>query len=92
MISHSTPLPPRLTHKNSVDVPDLITPLLFGCEVILQPLSSGLTLEPGDIIATGTPSGVAMGRVPQPWLKDGDVIEAEIAGIGVLRNTVRGVR
>jgi 2-keto-4-pentenoate hydratase/2-oxohepta-3-ene-1,7-dioic acid hydratase in catechol pathway len=66
--------------------------LLFGCEVILQHLSSGLTLEPGDIIATGTPSGVAMGRVPQPWLKDGDIIEAEIAGIGVLRNTVRAVR
>lgn len=66
--------------------------LLFGCPTILEHLSKGMTLDPGDIIATGTPSGVALGMVPQPWLKDGDVIEAEIEGIGVLRNTVRAVR
>jgi 2-keto-4-pentenoate hydratase/2-oxohepta-3-ene-1,7-dioic acid hydratase in catechol pathway len=66
--------------------------LLFGCMTILEHLSKGMTLDPGDIIATGTPSGVALGMVPQPWLKDGDVIEAEIEGIGVLQNTVRAVR
>ena len=47
-----------------------------------------MTLEPGDIIITGTPSGVAMARKPQPWLKPGDVCEVEIEGIGVLRNVI----
>jgi len=63
--------------------------MLFDCGAIVASLSEGLTIEPGDIIATGTPSGVALGMLPQQWLKDGDVIEAEIAGIGVLRNRVR---
>jgi 2-keto-4-pentenoate hydratase/2-oxohepta-3-ene-1,7-dioic acid hydratase in catechol pathway len=65
---------------------------LFDCATIISVLSQGLTLEPGDIIATGTPSGVALGMTPQAWLKDGDVIEAEIEGLGVLRNKVRAVR
>ena len=43
---------------------------------------------PGDIIITGTPSGVAMARTPQPWLKPGDVCEVEIEKIGVLRNPI----
>ena len=47
-----------------------------------------MTLEPGDIIITGTPSGVAMARNPQPWLKPGDVCEVEIEKIGVLRNLI----
>jgi 2-keto-4-pentenoate hydratase/2-oxohepta-3-ene-1,7-dioic acid hydratase in catechol pathway len=51
-----------------------------------------MTLEPGDIIATGTPSGVALGMTPQRWLQDGDVVEAEIDGIGILRNRVRAVQ
>ena len=63
--------------------------MLFDCAAIVASLSEGLTIEPGDIIATGTPSGVALGMSPQQWLKDSDVIEAEIAGIGVLRNRVR---
>jgi 2-keto-4-pentenoate hydratase/2-oxohepta-3-ene-1,7-dioic acid hydratase in catechol pathway len=63
--------------------------MLFGCAAIVASLSEGLTIEPGDIIATGTPSGVALGMSPQQWLKDGDVIEAEVEGIGVLRNRVR---
>ena len=62
--------------------------LLFDCAAIVASLSDGLTLEPGDIIATGTPSGVALGMSPQVWLKAGDQIEAEIEGIGVLRNTI----
>jgi 2-keto-4-pentenoate hydratase/2-oxohepta-3-ene-1,7-dioic acid hydratase in catechol pathway len=66
--------------------------MLFDCGAILQALSRGLTLEPGDIIATGTPSGVALGMSPQQWLRDGDVVEAEIEGIGVLGNTVRALR
>ncbi len=63
--------------------------LLFNCATLVSALSAGLTLLPGDIIATGTPSGVALGMTPQAWLKDGDVVEAEVEGIGVLKNTVR---
>ena len=63
--------------------------MLFDCDAIIESLSAGLTLEPGDIICTGTPSGVGMGLEPQVWLKDGDVVEAEIEGIGVLRSIVR---
>lgn len=50
---------------------------------------SGFTpLAPGDVIATGTPEGVAQARRPPPWLRPGDVVEVEIGGIGVLRNPV----
>jgi 2-keto-4-pentenoate hydratase/2-oxohepta-3-ene-1,7-dioic acid hydratase in catechol pathway len=50
-----------------------------------------MTIEAGDIITTGTPSGVGLGLNPQIWLKDGDVVEAGIEGIGSIRNTVRAV-
>jgi 2-keto-4-pentenoate hydratase/2-oxohepta-3-ene-1,7-dioic acid hydratase in catechol pathway len=63
--------------------------MLFGIDDIIESLSTGLTLEAGDIICTGTPSGVGMGLEPQVWLKEGDVVESEVEGIGVLRNTVR---
>jgi 2-keto-4-pentenoate hydratase/2-oxohepta-3-ene-1,7-dioic acid hydratase in catechol pathway len=53
-------------------------------------LSLGTTLEPGDIIATGTPSGVGLGMQPPQYLNPGDVIESEIDHIGVLRNTIGG--
>ena len=62
--------------------------MIFDIPAIIASLSEGLTLHPGDIIATGTPSGVALGMSPPQWLKPGDVVEAEIAGIGVLRNRV----
>ncbi len=65
--------------------------MLFDCAAIVESLSKGMTLEAGDIVTTGTPSGVALGMDPQLWLRDGDVIEAEIEGIGVLRNRVRAV-
>ncbi len=51
-------------------------------------LSEIMTLEPGDMIATGTPSGVGYARKPPVWMKQGDVLETEIDGIGVLRNPV----
>lgn len=63
--------------------------LLFGMSEIIQSLSGGMTLEPGDVIATGTPSGVALGMTPQKWLQDGDMMVAEIEGIGKLSNRVR---
>jgi 2-keto-4-pentenoate hydratase/2-oxohepta-3-ene-1,7-dioic acid hydratase in catechol pathway len=65
--------------------------LLFDCPTIISSLSEGLTLEPGDIICTGTPSGVGYAMKPPRPLKDGDVVETEVVGIGVLRNTVRAV-
>lgn len=65
--------------------------LLFNVATIVSVLSQGLTLEPGDIVATGTPAGVALGMTPQKWLVDGDVVEAEVEGVGILRNTVRAV-
>ncbi len=62
--------------------------MIFDIPTCIATFSRGITLEPGDIIATGTPAGVGMGMTPQRWLKAGDVMEAEIDGIGVLRNTV----
>lgn len=62
--------------------------MIFDIPTCLATWSSGVTLEPGDIIATGTPSGVGMGMTPQRWLASGDVMECEIEGIGVLRNPV----
>ncbi len=62
--------------------------LLFDIPTLIADLSTGITLEPGDIIATGTPSGVGAGRNPQEFMWPGDVIECGVDGIGVLRNPV----
>jgi 2-keto-4-pentenoate hydratase/2-oxohepta-3-ene-1,7-dioic acid hydratase in catechol pathway len=64
--------------------------MVFGVAEAVAFLSRVMTLEPGDIIATGTPAGVGMSRDPQVWLRDGDVVEIEIDEIGTLRNLVRG--
>ena len=63
--------------------------LLNSIAKIIETLTAGITLLPGTIIATGTPSGVGMGFDPPKFLKSGDVVECQIEGIGVLRNTVR---
>lgn len=60
--------------------------MIFPVAVTIESLSRGLTLEPGDIISTGTPEGVGLGRTPPEYMKDGDVMETEVEGIGVLRN------
>jgi 2-keto-4-pentenoate hydratase/2-oxohepta-3-ene-1,7-dioic acid hydratase in catechol pathway len=62
--------------------------MYFKIPAILAELSRGLTLLPGDIIATGTPSGVGAGRTPQEFLKPGDIMETNITGIGILRNRI----
>lgn len=62
--------------------------LIFDVPTLVHELSKVMTLDPGDVIITGTPSGVAMARKPQNWLKPGDVCEIEIEKIGVLRNPV----
>lgn len=63
--------------------------MMFPVSVLISELSRGTTLVPGTVILTGTPSGVGMAREPRVWLGDGDVVEVEIEGIGVLRNGVR---
>ena len=62
--------------------------MIFNIRDIISGLSAGMTLEPGDLIATGTPEGVGFARNPPEFLKAGDVVECEIEGIGVLRNPV----
>jgi 2-keto-4-pentenoate hydratase/2-oxohepta-3-ene-1,7-dioic acid hydratase in catechol pathway len=62
--------------------------MIFTVAQIIASLSRGMTLEAGDIIATGTPDGVGFARTPPEFLKDGDVMEVEIGGIGVLRSEV----
>ncbi len=62
--------------------------MIFPIDELVEVLSAGMTLEPGDIITTGTPSGVAAGFDPPKWLQVGDVVEAEVEGIGVLRNRI----
>lgn len=62
--------------------------MLFKIPDLIADISSGMTLEPGDVIATGSPSGVGAGMVPQQFLWPGDTVEAEIDGIGLLRNFV----
>lgn len=62
--------------------------LIFGIPALIESLSLGMTIEPGTLIATGTPSGVGLGRTPPEFLRPGDLIEAEIDRIGTLRNRV----
>lgn len=62
--------------------------MYFKIPTIIAELSRGLTLLPGDIIATGTPSGVGYSRKPPEFLKPGDVMETEITGVGIIRNTI----
>lgn len=64
--------------------------MLFDLPTIISELSAGLTLEAGDIIATGTPDGIGAVRQPPEFLKPGDVVECEVEGIGILRNTIAG--
>src|SRR5690606_11305304 len=62
--------------------------MIFRIPQIIESISAGLSLEPGDVIATGTPSGVGYAMNPRRFLAVGDVIECRIQGIGTLRNTV----
>ena len=62
--------------------------LIFGIPELIEFLSETITLEPGDVIATGTPPGVGFARKPPVFLRDGDVVEVEIERLGILTNTV----
>jgi 2-keto-4-pentenoate hydratase/2-oxohepta-3-ene-1,7-dioic acid hydratase in catechol pathway len=65
------------------------TDLIFDIPKLIETLSAGITLYPGDVIATGTPVGVGIGFKPPKYLVAGDVVRVEIDGIGVLQNPVR---
>src|SRR5262249_30934426 len=62
--------------------------MIFRAEDLVAYISQVVTLQPGDLIFTGTPPGVGVARKPPVWLKGGDVVEVEIDGLGILRNPV----
>ena len=62
--------------------------MLFPVDVIIEAISRGMRLDAGDVISTGTPEGVGFARTPPEFLHSGDVVEAEVEGIGVLRNRI----
>ena len=63
--------------------------LIFDIPTIIESISAGITLYPGDLIATGTPAGVGLGFDPPKFMVPGDVVKIEIGGIGVLENKVK---
>lgn len=100
------PLGPWIVHRSALPDPQQLrltlrvngetrqdshtSKMLFTVAQLIETLSAGLTLEPGDIIATGTPEGIGMGFTPPRLLHVGDVVEAEVEGIGMLRNPIAG--
>lgn len=98
------PLGPWIVHRSALPDPQALSlrmringeirqdsttaKMIFSVAQLIETLSAGMTVEPGDILATGTPEGVGMGFSPPRWLQPGDVMEAEVEGIGVLRNQV----
>lgn len=98
------PLGPCITSPDGVDFSDIAVSARIGDELlqdsstsnmifsvpeIIEYVSRGTTLYPGDVIATGSPSGVGDGRDPKRYLADGEVIEVTVGGVGTLRNPVR---
>jgi len=66
--------------------------LIFSVVELIEYISAGVTLEPGDVIATGTPSGVGDSRKPKRYLREGDTVEIYVEGVGTLANAVRNER
>jgi 2-keto-4-pentenoate hydratase/2-oxohepta-3-ene-1,7-dioic acid hydratase in catechol pathway len=95
------PLGPWIVHKSAMPDPQQVRlicrvngqvmqdgntrDMIFDIPTIIESLSGGLTLEPGDVISTGTPSGVGFARTPPVFLNPGDRVEGEIEGIGTLQ-------
>lgn len=78
------------THVNGIEMQSSNTRyMIFPLAELIAYLSSFLTLEPGDIVATGTPQGIGAKRTPPVWLRPGDVVEVDIHGVGHLRNVMR---
>jgi 2-keto-4-pentenoate hydratase/2-oxohepta-3-ene-1,7-dioic acid hydratase in catechol pathway len=98
-----TPIGPSLARARDFDPTDIsvkttvsgellqdsnTSDLIFPIAEIIEYLTRGMTLEPGDLIATGTPGGVGDSRVPPRYLVPGDLVEIEVGGVGALRNPV----
>jgi 2-keto-4-pentenoate hydratase/2-oxohepta-3-ene-1,7-dioic acid hydratase in catechol pathway len=66
-----------------------VSHMIFDIPTLIETCSRGITLQPGDIIATGTPAGVGMGLNPPVYLQNGDVVKVEITGIGFIENTFK---
>jgi 2-keto-4-pentenoate hydratase/2-oxohepta-3-ene-1,7-dioic acid hydratase in catechol pathway len=80
-----------VTRVNGVEKQrDNTSSMLFDVSATIEALSLGMTLEPGDIIATGTPAGVGFARTPPEFLRPGDIVECEVSRIGLIRNRVVG--
>jgi 2-keto-4-pentenoate hydratase/2-oxohepta-3-ene-1,7-dioic acid hydratase in catechol pathway len=102
-----TPMGPSITTRDEVSDPHQLgiqltlsgermqsantRDLIFRIPELIAYLSSITPLEPGDIISTGTPPGVGLGRTPQRWLRDGETMVIDIEGLGTLRNRTRGI-
>ena len=69
-----------------------ISDMVFSVAKLVSILSSFMTLKPGDVIVTGTPSGVGLARKPPLWMKPGDIVEVEIEKVGLLRNPIEAER
>lgn len=67
---------------------DVVGHMIFDIPTLISYVSQVATLEPGDVLLTGTPAGVGQSRVPPRWLQPGEVLETEISGIGLLRNPI----
>ena len=78
----------RLLVNGVVKQDDTTAHMIFDIPTLLAELSRGMSLEPGDILATGTPAGVGFARTPPEFLRPGDVMESVIEGIGTMRNRV----
>ena len=65
-----------------------VNDLIFNVPQLIAYISTMTELRPGDVIVTGTPSGVGLARTPQLWMKDGDTVEVEISKIGILSNPI----
>jgi acylpyruvate hydrolase len=77
------------TRLNGVVVQDAnTTDMIYSVADLVSIISEAITLEPGDVLVTGTPAGVGMGREPKLYMKPGDIVEVEIEKIGVLKNPV----
>jgi 2-keto-4-pentenoate hydratase/2-oxohepta-3-ene-1,7-dioic acid hydratase in catechol pathway len=98
------PMGPWIVHKSAIPDPQQLRlicrvngevmqdgntrDMIFDVATTIESLSKGMTLEPGDMISTGTPSGVGFARTPPVFLKPGDKVEGEVEGIGVLEVTI----
>jgi 2-keto-4-pentenoate hydratase/2-oxohepta-3-ene-1,7-dioic acid hydratase in catechol pathway len=102
-----SPLGPCIASADGVDLADIdlrttvsgevmqdanTRDLIFSVVELIEYISAGVTLEPGDVIATGTPSGVGDSRSPKRYLRDGDTVEIYVEGVGTLSNRVRNER